>query len=103
MLREIFSDLTRVGNCVGAGNYKWFNLFLWFVIMGAMYIVIVCATDFALLSSRASGNWVEKIIQFPFHIGLICYCLIASLSVLSLCIYHCDLICTGKTTYEKVC
>eukprot|EP01127_Copromyxa_protea_P017745 TRINITY_DN5454_c0_g1_i2.p1 TRINITY_DN5454_c0_g1~~TRINITY_DN5454_c0_g1_i2.p1 ORF type:complete len:237 (+),score=9.82 TRINITY_DN5454_c0_g1_i2:244-954(+) len=92
-----------VGNCVGLGNYRWFNLFLWFVTMGCMYMIIICGVDLGFkVSISTSKTWAQDVIQYPYHLALILYSFIATLSVVSLCIYHCQLICSGKTTYEMI-
>jgi len=92
-----------VGNCVGQGNYRWFNLFLWFVILGSLYLLIACGVGFGIfLHNTVGATWISTVKDHPWHVGLMCYAFFICLSIFSLCGYHCNLICHGKTTYETL-
>jgi len=91
-----------VGNCVGLNNYKWFNLFLWAVIAGCVYLFIVCAVGFGIALSETDATIVGVIKAKPYHLGILVYTLFIFISIVSLCGYHCNLMCKGKTTYESI-
>jgi len=101
-VKEFDHHCPWVGNCVGLNNYKWFNLFLWSVVLGCTYIFSVSAVSFGLLLSQENTTVIGTITTHPFHLGEIIYSLFICLSVASLCGYHCSLMCKGKTTYESI-
>jgi len=70
--------------------------------MASLYIATVCGIDFGYVLSTPGATWISTVIKCPYDVGLIIYCLVICLSIMSLCVYHCDLICSGRTTYEKI-
>lgn len=97
-----YSHLIRVGNCVGKRNYRWFNLFLWFIIIDALYIAGVSIFHFIVRVQNTGKPWPEVIPMCPANIVLVIYAIVILLTVVGLCGYHCSLICVGKTTYESI-
>jgi len=91
-----------VGNCVGKRNYRWFNLYLYSLIISAVYIAGV-TTLHGLLKIFTSDKSVYEVLPSLYtHIGLDIWCLVMFMTLFGLCSFHCYLICEGKTTYESI-
>eukprot|EP01126_Amoeba_proteus_P050692 TRINITY_DN6006_c0_g3_i2.p1 TRINITY_DN6006_c0_g3~~TRINITY_DN6006_c0_g3_i2.p1 ORF type:complete len:180 (-),score=40.86 TRINITY_DN6006_c0_g3_i2:334-873(-) len=91
-----------VGNCIGRRNYRWFNIFLWVILIGCLYMIVTCAIHFGFQVYDSNGSqWTHFYPNFVF-LALIAYCTSASFAIFFLCGYHCNLVCQGKTTYELI-
>jgi len=48
------------------------------------------------------GSFLQVISKEPGPSAIIVYCVIVALILLPLFVYHCSLLCQGKTTYESI-
>lgn len=64
--------------------------------------MIASGLGFGLALQETDATWIGTVKKLPVHVFLIVYTFFICLSIFSLCGYHCNLICKGKTTYETV-
>ncbi|KAM7389425.1 hypothetical protein PAMP_023406 [Pampus punctatissimus] len=105
------SACDKVNNCVGFSNYKFFMLFLAYSLL---YCLFITATDlkyfikFWLAGGRAHFRLKEYMKGLPdtqakFHILFLFFSAsMFSVSLASLFIYHCWLVCKNRSTLEAV-
>lgn len=93
-----------VGNCIGARNYRYFIIFLLFLLLHIISISITLGFYFANILSE--DNYKETIQQKVIQLGLLvlatAFVMLFALFVVGLCGFHIYLIAKGKTTHEQV-
>lgn len=89
-----------VGNCVGQRNYRFYLLFLWSTLATCAYVFVCCALHVALAWARMSFLYALAFSHVSVVIML--FIVVASCFVGVLAVYHCSLICTDETTYERI-
>ena len=109
---------SRIGTCVGERNYRYFAYFLFGISAYTAYDFVtgvVClveyATELADSKTESSTNkkytWVDEFSTTLYEHLLVTFLTVFAgfvfLSVVSLALYHCHLICVAETTNENVC
>ena len=110
--------LVRIGTCVGERNYRYFAYFLFGISAYTLYDFVtgvICLVEFAKAkahrvnrnSSSADETWVDEFSTTLIEHIMVTFLTVFSgfvfLSVVSLALYHCHLICVAETTNENVC
>jgi len=105
-----------IGTCVGGRNYRYFIFFLIGVSIYSLFCLvtgIIFLVDYATqlasqYNSREHGvkNWVDEFSTALYDNILVAILTLTGgftfLSVVSLALYHCHLICVGETTNENL-
>lgn len=99
-----------LGTCVGLRNYRYFVIFLILISIYTLYVfitgIIVLIKYSQILANRVKTDWADQFSVAMEQEWLISAITIISgfvfLSVASLALYHCHLICVSETTNENV-
>jgi len=105
-----------IGTCVGARNYRYFIFFLFGISIYSLYCLatgIIFLVEYAKNLAHtynsdhsASKTWVDEFSTTLYDNILVTILTITGgftfLSVISLALYHCHLICVGETTNENL-
>jgi len=92
-----------VGNCVGKRNYRFFNLFIWSVIITSAYVIAITVYEVTIAVQNSDQNFlIVAFSQTPAAASLAIYATVIIFTMMSLCIYHCQLLASGHTTYENI-
>merc|ERR1712087_343036 len=99
-----------LGTCVGLRNYRYFVVFLILISIYMLYVfvtgVIVLIKYSQILAKKVETDWADQFSIAMEQEWIISVITIFSgfvfLSVVSLALYHCHLICVSETTNENV-
>jgi len=96
-----------VGTCIARRNYKWFVLFINSSTLLCLYVFITSILQIIYANVRVvmpneGQNVMEDFKAQPVSFILAVYTFIIAWSIGSLSVFHCVLLCQGKTTREFI-
>lgn len=97
-----------VGTCIARRNYKWFVLFIYSSTILCLYVFATSIVQLLYANVRIKpadeqGTNVMEDFKFqPMSFILIVYTFLIAWSIGSLAVFHCILMCQGKTTREFI-
>jgi len=89
-----------VGNCVGRRNYRFYLLFLWSMLATCAYAF--CCGAVHLATAWAGESFLHALLFAHVSAVLMVCAVVAAGFVGVLAVYHCSLIFTDETTYERL-
>ncbi|ETO16854.1 zinc finger protein DHHC domain containing protein [Reticulomyxa filosa] len=103
-----------IGTCVGHRNYRHFAMFLFFIsseciwccVTGLAYWIELAQDLANKRDDSETRRWTDEFIRAMYLNPMVCFVTVITgfvfLSVASLALYHCQLICLAQTTNENV-
>merc|ERR1719474_849635 len=96
-----------IGNCIAKRNYGWFSAFLWSTLTLCCFVlglsIQILLNEVEKMSEGSSWRRWTKAMKFhPVAVALIVYVFLTIWFIVALTGFHVYLVCTNKTTNEKL-